>query len=249
MDQNVLEAQLRRTLVSFVREAGIKLKLSPIGIATALMITHLLPKNIVMPKGMKDVHILGEALVLIASKTTEELRKVRDVINVTYRMLHPSPQPPIEINEKYKNHKEHVLNYEQMILRNVGFSLNFELPHKFLLNYLKSLGACSMVVQTSWTILNDSFLHSKIALSDPTLVAISIIYFSLQVIVNNQNDNTNNSKNSHNINKNDNNKGLSAKDGKSDQIILRYLNQNKGNLFNHFLYFSHLIIKKRFFFI
>lgn len=212
MEQNTLENQLKRTLILFVRESGIKLKLSPIGVATALMITHILPKNIVM-KDMKDVHLLGEAIVLIASKTTEELRKVRDVVNVTYRMLHPSPHPPIEIDEKYKNHKEHVLNYEQIILRSVGFSLNFELPHKYLLNYLKSLGASAIFAQTCWTLLNDSFLNSKIALSDPSLVAISIIYFSLQIMINN-----NNSKNHI----------TSNKGHKSEEIILQYFNEKRG---------------------
>jgi hypothetical protein len=236
MEQNVLEAQLRRTLVSFVREAGIKLKLSPIGVATALMITHLLPKNIVL-KTMKEVHILGEALVLIASKTTEELRKVRDVVNVTYRMLHPSPHPPIEIDQKYKSHKDNILNYEQIILRNIGFSLNFELPHKYMLNYLKSLGASQILIQTCWTILNDAFLHSPIALSDPILVAVSIIYFSIQVLINNESELNNNHKYdnhyyNNNINKsqynnNNNNHNTSSARQNSEQPILRYLNQNK----------------------
>jgi len=222
MDQNVLETQLRRALVIFVREAGIKLKLSPIGVATALMITHILPKNIVI-KGMKDIHLLGEALVLIASKTTEELRKVRDVVNVTFRMLHPSPHPPIEIDQKYKNHKDNILNYEQIILRNIGFSLNFELPHKYLLNFLKSLGASQILAQMCWTFLNDVFLDSKIALSNPVIVAVSIIYFSLEVMIKEHNNINKDNINSNNGNCIDN----SSVTHSNSQSILKYLNQNQ----------------------
>lgn len=172
------ENNLRRALAFFVQETSIKLRLSPVAIGTALVLTHCLERKISI-KGMQDIHLFAEAIVLIVSKTAEESRRVRDVVNVAYRMLHPSPQPPLEINQKYKSHKESVLATEQMILRSIGFSLNFEVPHKYLLNYLHSLGGSQFLAQTCWNVLNDILLSSKIALTTPSLVALSVIYYSI----------------------------------------------------------------------
>lgn len=81
--------------------------------------------------------------------------KVRDVVNVVYRMTHPPPQPALEIGavcnfqlrkfqalsffQEYKKIKDDVIAHEQQVLRSIGFNVNVELPYNYLLNYSKSM--------------------------------------------------------------------------------------------------------------
>lgn len=110
--------------------------------------------------------------------------KVRDVINVVYRMLHPSPAAPIEVGStKYRLLKDLVLKHEQIVLREIGFCVLIPLPHPFLLCYLDALTDNSAFIQTCWNLLNDGLLNPNVALSPlgPRYVAATAIYLGSKI--------------------------------------------------------------------
>ncbi len=100
-----------------------------------------------------------------------------------YRTLHPN-EPALEICDKYWQLRNSITQSELLLVRVLEFKLNFDLPHKYLLNYLESLRHWIPldlrlrlpVPETCWYILRD-ILHSNILLKyRPQDVAISIIY-------------------------------------------------------------------------
>lgn len=137
------------------------------------------------------------SIYLACKVEEEETIKLRDIINVCYRDLHPDLEP-LEISEKYWSLRNSIVQTELFISRVLSFEFDFEHPHKFLLQYLDSL--CQWIplnikspnplIETSWHMLKD-LLHSDIFLRyRPQDIAISIIYlvttcYGIQIPYNN----------------------------------------------------------------
>jgi hypothetical protein len=89
-------------------EAGVKLRFPQTTITAAVIIGHRFT-SVKVVQTQKEVEVgvyfdsiltlklLSEAVLLIASKTLETPTRVRDVVNVVYRMTHPPPEPALEI--------------------------------------------------------------------------------------------------------------------------------------------------------
>ena len=119
----------------------------------------------------------------MASKVEEEHVKLRDIVNVCYRTLHPK-EPPLEICDKYWQLRNSITQCELLLVRVLEFKLNFDHPHKYLLNYLESLHHWLPldlrlrlpVPETCWHVLRDA-LHSNILIKYRSQeIAIAIIY-------------------------------------------------------------------------
>lgn len=50
-----------------------------------------------------------------------------------------------------------------MILRELGFMVYVELPHKYVPNYVKALGLTNEVTQQAWNFTNDRYANSTIS--------------------------------------------------------------------------------------
>jgi len=123
--------------------------------------------------------------------------RVRDVINVTLRMIHPD-RPPLEIDQEYKKLKDSIVAHEQIILRQLGFEMRVELPYKYLLNYLHILGIHRKdFAQLCWSFVNDVFLTDISTSTTPQEIACAAIFFASnclkEPITVNKNSNSNNS--------------------------------------------------------
>jgi hypothetical protein len=75
--------------------------------------------------------LIATASIYLGCKIEEEKVKLRDIINVSYRTLHPD-LPPLELNETYRLLRESVVQTELLIARKLAFKLEFEHPQKVI---------------------------------------------------------------------------------------------------------------------
>ena len=108
-------------------------------------------------------HIALGALFL-ATKVEECPRKMRDVLAVFMHLEQKrkglTPQPVDIYSNRYSAYKERLVKAEREILKELGFILYTEHPHKFILNYVKLLTAdeatLKRLAQYAWNFINDS---------------------------------------------------------------------------------------------
>ncbi|XP_020608088.1 cyclin-related protein FAM58A-like isoform X2 [Orbicella faveolata] len=171
-------------ITKFIMEAGHRLKLPPVACASACNLYHRFYKQYL--KSDYDSAVIGCTALYLASKTEESPCRLRDVINVSYRMLHRE-RGPLEVGSLYWELHDSVVNCELIMLRSLQFHVAFNNPHKYLLHYLNSLEdwldneSCSTITvsQLSWSLLQDSF-HTTLFLEySPAVIAVAMIYFSL----------------------------------------------------------------------
>lgn len=167
-------------LIRFIIISAAKLKLSDIALATACTIYHRFYKFCKFDDF--DPYLVATSCLFLSIKVEEQEQiKLRDIINVCYRTKHPH-LAPLELNEQYWSLRNSVTQNELFIARVLGFKLEFDHPHQYLLQYLDSLCAWinqqdSLIPGVSWQILRD-LLHTDILLRyRPQEIAIAIIYF------------------------------------------------------------------------
>lgn len=179
-----LSSKKHLKITKFIMEAGYRLKLPPVTCASACVLYHRLYKQYLQSE--YDPTLVGSAALYLASKTEESPCKLRDVINVSYRVLHKD-RAPLEVGPLYWELHDSVANCELMMLRALQFHVAFNNPHKYLLHYLNSLEdwldkestSTSSVSQLSWSFLEDSF-HTTLCLEfSPAVIAVAMIYFTL----------------------------------------------------------------------
>ena len=57
--------------------------------------------------------------------------------------------------QEYRNFKKELVDVERHLLREFGFILHVDHPHKFVLNYLNLLKAGPELKQEAWNLCND----------------------------------------------------------------------------------------------
>ena len=65
----------------------------------------------------------------------------------------PSPHP-----QKYEELKAEMIRVERLLLRELGFVLHVEHPHKLVVNHLHILGGRPELMQEAWSLCNDRFV-------------------------------------------------------------------------------------------
>ncbi|XP_078374961.1 cyclin-Q-like isoform X1 [Oculina patagonica] len=174
-------------ITKFIMDAGHRLRLPPVTCACACVLYHRLYKQYLQTD--YSATLVGSAALYLASKTEESPCKLRDVINVSYRILHKD-RAPLEVGSLYWQLHDSVVNCELMMLRSLQFHVTFNNPHKYLLHYLNCLEdwldkeswSTSSVSQLSWSLLQDSF-HTTLCLQyKPAVIAVAMIYFSLMCL-------------------------------------------------------------------
>jgi len=68
-------------------------------------------------------------------------RKIRDVINVGHRYLHPTSEKTLRINDEYYSLRHSLITAELILLRVLGFDdLDVEVPHGHAMKILEGMG-------------------------------------------------------------------------------------------------------------
>jgi len=169
----------------FIIECGIKLKASVLTIATAAHYYHKFFASASLED--YDPYQIGSTCIYLASKVEDDDIKIRDIINVGISCVRRG-EPALSL-EPYFAMRDSVIQAELLLMRVLQFKLKVDLPHRYLLHYLKSLedwlGEDTFrsipIVQLAWTIIQDIY-HSDIVLHySPQLIAATIINLTLQV--------------------------------------------------------------------
>lgn len=152
------EIGLRIYGCELIQKAGILLKLPQSVIARAQILFHRFYMKVSMKEF--DVRLCSIVSLFLSTKLEECQRRLTCVLNVFYRIFQRelnTPITPIPIL-KSQNMRDLVIDGESILLRELGFVLNADYPHKFILIYLNVLEGSKELAQTSWNILNDRYI-------------------------------------------------------------------------------------------
>lgn len=180
------EARVHFRVTRFIMEAGVKLGMQSIPIATACSIYHkfFCEANL----EAYDPYLVAMASMYLAGKVEEQHLRTRDIINVSNRYFHPSSEP-LELDARFWELRDSVVQCELLVLRVLRFHVSFQHPHKYLLHYLISLKNWlnryswqrTPVSVTAWALLRDSY-HGGLCLRFRAQhIAVAVLYLALQV--------------------------------------------------------------------
>ncbi|ORX54427.1 hypothetical protein DM01DRAFT_1335576 [Hesseltinella vesiculosa] len=176
-------------------------------------------KNAPHPRNGQSVHaalplhtneeLLAITCLLLACKTTDMPRKVRDLVNVGYRYFHPE-EPLLEADEVYFQMRTSLTTCELMLVRALDCDLEIELPFAYCLNVLRAMGAVpfyssarpsqtllkdvwkrmesgmphefNVIARLTWLFVWDSLVSPKIVLNHTTAeIGLGCLYLSLRM--------------------------------------------------------------------
>ena len=140
-----------------IQEAAVLLKASQQVACTGQVLLHRFYAKRSMVKF--DVRRVAATSVFLACKLEECPRKLRDVVNVFHRMSRRREKKPLThleyFSKRYEDIKADLVRVERHMLREFGFCIHAEHPHKFVLNYLRMMGQDSAMMNAAWKIAND----------------------------------------------------------------------------------------------
>ncbi|KAI8049057.1 cyclin-like protein [Syncephalis plumigaleata] len=106
-----------------------------------------------------DEHLMAIACLHLACKSTETLRKVRDLINVGYLVLNPK-QPYLDLDSKYQRMRDSLVAVELVVLRIMRFDVNVQTVHLWIINIIRRLLGPEKYTQDSEMGLRGSHHHN-----------------------------------------------------------------------------------------
>ncbi|XP_012924829.1 cyclin-related protein FAM58A isoform X2 [Heterocephalus glaber] len=170
----------------FIMEAGVKLGMHSIPIATACTIYHKFFCEINVDA--YDPYLVAMSSIYLAGKVEEQHLRTRDIINVSYRYFNPGSEP-LELDSRFWELRDSIVQCELVVLRVLRFQVSFQHPHKYLLHYLVSLKNWlnryswqrTPISVTAWALLRDSY-HGGLCLRFRAQhLAVAVLYMALQV--------------------------------------------------------------------
>ncbi|KAF7817873.1 cyclin-L1-1-like isoform X1 [Senna tora] len=172
------ETTLRIYGSDLIQESGILLRLPQAVMATGQVLFH----RFYCKKSFARFNVkkVAASSVWLASKLEESPRKARQVIIVFHRMECRREKLPIEhldlYSKKYTELKMELSRTERHILKEMGFICHVEHPHKFISNYLATLGTPEELRQEAWNLANDSLRTTLCVRFKSEVVACGVVY-------------------------------------------------------------------------
>lgn len=147
--------------------------------------------------------VAAKGALFLAAKAEETPKKIRDVLNVFHHLERKFERglnafDPLDVhNNKYFELKSDLVKMERYILKELGFFVTVEHPHKYLLNYLRILEGNEQLTQLAWNYVNDrcvlcccvcvtvvgSLRTSVCVRFNPAQVATACIYFAARMLL------------------------------------------------------------------
>jgi len=169
----------------FVIEVCHKLQCNVITTATAMTYFHTFYDKASMEQ--YDPVSIGATCILLASKTSDEDVRIRDIINVTAACLAPH-QGPLAL-EEYFSRRDSLTQCELLLMRALGFRLQPSLPHRYLLLLLQALrdwvGREAWdrlpTSKVAWRVLQDAYHSPLVIKAGPEVVAAAAAHVAAEV--------------------------------------------------------------------
>ncbi|XP_066565951.1 cyclin-Q [Amia ocellicauda] len=169
----------------FIIEAGVKLGMNSVPIATACTVYHRFYQSASLQ--VYEPHLVAMSAIYLAGKVEEQHLRTRDIINVCHRYLNPQSEP-LELDSRFWDLRDSVVQCELLILRVLNFQVSFQHPHKYLLHYLVSLQNLlnrhawrrTPIAKTAWALLRDSYHGSLCLRHPPQHIAVAVLYLAVE---------------------------------------------------------------------
>ncbi|GAB2286429.1 hypothetical protein Dimus_020836 [Dionaea muscipula] len=133
------ETYLRKSYCTFLQDLGMRLKVPQVTIATAITFCHRFYLR--QSHAKNDRRTIVTACMFLAGKVEETPRPLKDVILVSYQIIHkrdPDAGQKIKQKEVYEQQKELIVLAERVVLATLGFDLNVQHPYKPLVDAIKN---------------------------------------------------------------------------------------------------------------
>ncbi|KAK3547145.1 hypothetical protein QTP86_015608 [Hemibagrus guttatus] len=168
----------------FIIETGVKLGMRSVPVATACSLYHKFFQTASLQ--VYEPYLVAMSCIYLAGKVEEQHLRTRDIINVCHRYFHPGSDP-MELNEKFWELRDSVVQCELLILRQLNFHVSFEHPHKYLLHYLLSVRSLmnrhawsrTPIAETAWALIKDSYHGPVCVHHQPQHLALTALYLAL----------------------------------------------------------------------
>ena len=155
---------------------------------TALVLLHRYYASH-QPEETQDWKWIGAACLVLSMKAEEEIRRLRDVINVAHMfdfslekstdLVFDIPSHPPELDEDYWKAKESIVSTEQMVLRVLTFDVQVSHPHRLVVLLAQDLGLSDDVVKSAWMYLNGALFYTPAL----TQNALSMACAALELVI------------------------------------------------------------------
>ncbi|XP_019150841.1 PREDICTED: cyclin-L1-1-like [Ipomoea nil] len=161
-----------------IQESGILLKLPQAVMATGQVLFH----RFYCKKSFARFNVkrVAASCVWLASKLEECPRKARQVLIVFHRMECRRENLPTEhldiSGQKYVDLKADLIRTERHLLKEMGFICHVEHPHKFISNYIATLGMPDKLRQEALYLANDSLRTTLCVRFKSEVVACGVVY-------------------------------------------------------------------------
>eukprot|EP01102_Stenamoeba_stenopodia_P012328 TRINITY_DN3876_c0_g1_i1.p1 TRINITY_DN3876_c0_g1~~TRINITY_DN3876_c0_g1_i1.p1 ORF type:complete len:317 (-),score=50.01 TRINITY_DN3876_c0_g1_i1:131-1081(-) len=186
-----IEERIRHAGVQFIDECGTKLLFPKTAISAASVLFHRF--YVLQPMSKFDLRSIASACLYITSKSEENHRRARDIINTSRKTLDPTSEP-LPLTENYWQKRDELVALEATVFRTLGFNAHVELPYSYLLNYLhvlrinerilssSSSSPLSAFLQLAWGITADSFFTTLSLELPPHALAAGAIYMAARLL-------------------------------------------------------------------
>ncbi|XP_059536163.1 cyclin-Q isoform X3 [Myotis daubentonii] len=121
------QARVHFRVTRFIMEAGVKLGMQSIPVATACAIYHKFFCEINVDA--YDPYLVAMSALYLAGKVEEQPLRTRDIINVSNRYFHPGSEP-LELDSRFWVIRDSIVQCELLVLRVLRFQVSFQHPHK-----------------------------------------------------------------------------------------------------------------------
>ncbi|KAG4957980.1 hypothetical protein JHK85_044360 [Glycine max] len=129
---------------------------------------------------------IATVCMFLAGKVEETPRPLKDVILISYEIIHkkdPAAIMRIKQKEVYEQHKELILLGERVVLATLGFDLNVHHPYKPLVEAIKKFKvAQNALAQVAWNFVNDGLRTSLCLQFKPHHIAAGAIFLAAKFL-------------------------------------------------------------------
>lgn len=178
------EAYLRKSYCTFLQDLGMRLKVPQVTIATAIIFCHRFFLR--QSHAKNDRRTIATVCMFLAGKVEETPRPLKDVIIVSYEIIHkkdPVTIQRIKQREVYEQQKELILLGERVVLATLGFDLNVHHPYKPLVEAIKKFKvAQNALAQVAWNFVNDGLRTSLCLQFKPHHIAAGAIFLAAKFL-------------------------------------------------------------------
>ena len=175
----LVERRLRSYGGELMQEATILLKLPQVVMSTGSVLFHRFYSRASLKK--YSVKMYAMACVYLAAKSEEQVRKMREFLAVFLNMHQRREGEPHEYYDvqsaAYMEAKAELTKAERTVLRELGFVVHVEHPHKFISSFLKflNLERNKELTQLAWNLMNDSMRTDLCVRLKPEAIACGCI--------------------------------------------------------------------------